>query len=148
MFIRPAKRPISADDAHELHQTHNCRSNQWEEAERKPVVIPYDAPTFDTPNAVLHVNPDRCQAAILRTLLFCQAPSWGLLVGDAHPGNSLVRQVALLLRTRVLLLYRALFIPSFVGSRPSMPRVKVEDFTLGIGDHLTREGVALLLARE
>ena len=146
MLIPTAKRPISANDAHELHQAHDRRSNQGEEAQRNPVVIPYDAPPLDTPDAMLDVDPYRRQSAILYTLLFRQVPSFGLLVWDSYPGNPLVRQVALLLRVRIVLLNRALFVEPLVGGRPAMPRVKVEDFALGIGDDLALEGVALLLA--
>src|SRR5262249_20275053 len=89
----------------------------------------------------------RGQAAILCALLFGQPPPFGLLVGHAHPGNPLVRQVALLLRVRIMRLDRTLFVHTFVGGWPTMPSVKVEDFARCIGDDLTLEGVALLLAR-
>src|SRR5262249_28465025 len=145
-FIPTAKRPISADDTCELHQTHDGGSNQGEETQRKPVVIPHDAPSLDAPDAVLHMDPYRRQPAVLCALLFGHAPPFGLLVGYSHPGNPLVRQVTLLLRVGIVRLDRTLFVHTFVGGWPSMPRVKVEDFARCIGDDLTLEGVALLFA--
>jgi hypothetical protein len=142
-----AKRSIAADDTHELHQAHNGGSNQWEETERNPVVIAQDAPPLDAPDAVLHMDPYRRQSAILRALLFGQLPPFGLLVRHGHPGNSLVRQVALLRGIGIVRLDRALFVEPLIGHRSPMPRIKVEDFALRIGDDLTFERVALLLAR-
>src|SRR5215510_1041289 len=141
------KRSISADDTHELHQAHNGGSNQWEETERNPVVLAQDAPPFDAPDAVLHMDPYRRQSAVLRALLFGQLPAFGLLVGHSHPGNSLVRQVALLRGIGIVRLDRALFVKPFIGHRSPMSRIEVEDFALRIGDDLTFERVALLLAR-
>src|SRR5215475_13694463 len=116
-----AKRSI--DDTHELHQAHNGGSNQWEETERNPVVLAQDAPPLDAPDAVLHMAPYRRQPAILRALLFGQLPPFGLLVGHGHPGNPLVRQVALLRGIGIVPLYRALFVEPFIGQRSPMPRI-------------------------
>ena len=95
---------------------------------------------------MLHVDAYGCPSAILCALLFGQALPLRLLVRHAPPGNPLRSQVALLLRVGRVRLDRALFLESLVGGRPALAGVKVEDFALGIGDDLTLEGVALLLA--
>src|SRR3979411_748691 len=96
---------------------------------------------------MLHVDSYGCQSAILCALLFGQSLPFRLLVRHAHPGNPLVRQVALLGDLRVVLRYRTLFVEPLVGGRSPMPRIKLEDFALRIGGDLTLEGVAPLLAR-
>ena len=85
-----AKRSISADDTHELHQAHNGGSNQWEEPERKPIVITDDTPPLDAADAMLDVNSYRSQVAILGPLLLRQLPSARFLVWHLYPSGPLV----------------------------------------------------------
>src|SRR5712691_5712115 len=90
-FIHKTGWSVSADDAHELHQAHDRRSNQREEAERNPVVIAYDAPALNAADPMLDMDSDRRQEAILSALLIGQVPSFGFFVWHPHPGNPLVR---------------------------------------------------------
>jgi hypothetical protein len=71
-LIPPVKRPISADDAHEVHQAHDGGSNEGAEAKCDLAVIVQDAPALDAPDAMLHVDAYGCQSALLCALLFGQ----------------------------------------------------------------------------
>src|SRR5262245_26302158 len=84
---------------------------------------------------------------MLCALLVRQLPPLGLLGRPAPSDHSLVGPIARPPGMRRVRLDRALFIHALVGGRPALSGVKVEHCALGIGDALTVERVAFLLAR-